>query len=248
MSEVVGVAPPGSVLADARQAKGLSVRDVASAMNMMPFQIEALEANDFAKFNSELFVKGYIRRYADLLGLSAEPLLADTNKLLANGAKAKKRDSEDRNPRAKAKATVRNNKLRQALVFAGAILIWILANSLLSGPEEALTDAVEAHSIVIINDFVPGGADDSHWVSVEVDIFLSFEEDASVLLRDSRGEVLVSGMQERGSSLQLQGLAPFDVILSYWPAVKMRYRDKDIDLAQVLTYSFDVARLRIGEK
>ena len=71
------LATPGSVLRDARQNRGWSEEDVAAQLNLLASQVIALENNDYSRFNAELFVKGFLRRYADLLGIKAEPLLAD---------------------------------------------------------------------------------------------------------------------------------------------------------------------------
>jgi len=74
--EVVAKKNVGEQLRMAREVKGLSVTDVAAQIRLAPRQIEALEADDMASLPELPFVRGFVRSYAKLLGLDAQPLLA----------------------------------------------------------------------------------------------------------------------------------------------------------------------------
>ncbi len=76
---IVGV---GSVLSAARQRQGLSVADVARQLKLAVRQIEALEADDYKNLPRITFVRGFVRNYAKLLQIDAEPLLKPTEHLL----------------------------------------------------------------------------------------------------------------------------------------------------------------------
>jgi cytoskeleton protein RodZ len=65
----------GGALRQAREAQGLSVQDVASKLRLGPKQIEAIETDNFAKLPEPTIVRGFIRNYAKLLKINAEPLL-----------------------------------------------------------------------------------------------------------------------------------------------------------------------------
>lgn len=67
---------PGRVLREARERLGLSVADVANQIKFAPRQIEALEAGDFQHLPQATFLRGFVRSYAKLLQLDAQPLLA----------------------------------------------------------------------------------------------------------------------------------------------------------------------------
>lgn len=67
---------PGRRLGVARQARGLSQDQVASELRLGSFVIEALERDDYETLAGRVFVVGYIRKYARLVGLDPEPLLA----------------------------------------------------------------------------------------------------------------------------------------------------------------------------
>ena len=76
------IAGVGSVLSAARQRQGLSVADVARQLKLGVRQIEALEADDYERLPRITFVRGFIRNYAKLLQIDAEPLLKPTEHLL----------------------------------------------------------------------------------------------------------------------------------------------------------------------
>ncbi len=66
---------PGKRLREVREKRGLYVADVAAELLLTEEQIRALEENDFDHFTAPLFVRGYLRKYAALLGIPAEPLI-----------------------------------------------------------------------------------------------------------------------------------------------------------------------------
>ncbi len=59
----------GRQLAEAREAKGLTVAQVADKLKLTSRQIEALEAEDFTRLPAMVFVRGFIRNYARLVEL-----------------------------------------------------------------------------------------------------------------------------------------------------------------------------------
>ena len=73
--EQLGKASCGTALQQAREQQGLSVHDIASKLRLSHKQIEALEADNFAALPESTIVRGFIRNYAKLLKIDAEPLL-----------------------------------------------------------------------------------------------------------------------------------------------------------------------------
>ncbi|GGI76196.1 helix-turn-helix domain-containing protein [Legionella impletisoli] len=72
---------PGSQLAAVREAKGFSREYVAGKLHLRVRVIELLEEDDYEHMPESVFIKGYIRAYAKLLELDAEPLLKAFNRL-----------------------------------------------------------------------------------------------------------------------------------------------------------------------
>lgn len=66
----------GQMLARARQAKGLTVAQVAEKLKLTGRQVEALEEEDLARLPAPVFVRGFIRNYARLVGVPLDSLPA----------------------------------------------------------------------------------------------------------------------------------------------------------------------------
>lgn len=66
----------GELLRGAREKQHLSVQQVAEKMYLTRHYIEALEANSYDKLPGDVFVRGYLRSYARLLGLDSADILS----------------------------------------------------------------------------------------------------------------------------------------------------------------------------
>ena len=67
----------GSRLRAAREAKQLSVREVAKTTKIPADALDALEANDVARLPGGIFSRGFVRSYAAAVGLHPEQTLRD---------------------------------------------------------------------------------------------------------------------------------------------------------------------------
>ncbi|HVG05010.1 MAG TPA: helix-turn-helix domain-containing protein, partial [Burkholderiaceae bacterium] len=86
LAHVAGASAPdgyGARLARQRQSAGLSVSDIASTLRLHPNQVRAIEDEDLARLPALAYVRGFVRSYARLLNIDAEPLLTDLNAKLA---------------------------------------------------------------------------------------------------------------------------------------------------------------------
>ena len=66
---------PGSRLAKARAAANLSVEQVATHLNLTVGVVTALERDDAGQLPAPVFVRGYIKNYARLVGLRGDELV-----------------------------------------------------------------------------------------------------------------------------------------------------------------------------
>ncbi len=64
----------GERLRSARERAGLSLIQAAEKLHIDPAALEALEAEQFEQLGASVYVRGYLRHYADLLGESAVEL------------------------------------------------------------------------------------------------------------------------------------------------------------------------------
>jgi cytoskeleton protein RodZ len=85
MNEPVGAASgaaaagpdtPGGMLRAERERRGYSVQHTAEEMHLDTRVIEALEANRFEALGAPVYARGYLRKYATILGLSPATVLA----------------------------------------------------------------------------------------------------------------------------------------------------------------------------
>jgi cytoskeleton protein RodZ len=66
----------GAVLAAAREEMNLSIGEVARHLKLSPAQVEALEEGAYDRLPGRVFVRGFLRNYAKLLGVDPQPLLS----------------------------------------------------------------------------------------------------------------------------------------------------------------------------
>jgi cytoskeleton protein RodZ len=74
---------PGAQLAQARADLHLTHEDVAARLHLASRQIQALEQDDYTSLPGATYVRGYLKSYALLLGLSPEPILETHARLAA---------------------------------------------------------------------------------------------------------------------------------------------------------------------
>jgi cytoskeleton protein RodZ len=70
---------PGLQLARLREKKGYSQEYIAGKLHLRVRLIELLESDSYHQMPEPVFVKGYLRAYAKLLGVAPEPFLASYN-------------------------------------------------------------------------------------------------------------------------------------------------------------------------
>ena len=70
---------PGSLLHQARLDRQLSIEEAAQKLRLAPKQLQAIEQDDYARLPGPTYVRGYLRSYAQLLGLAPETVIARYN-------------------------------------------------------------------------------------------------------------------------------------------------------------------------
>lgn len=74
-------AGPGPRLRAAREACGYDIQDIAKQLRLHPHIIEDLERDQFSDHLALVFVRGYLRSYANLIGLDPDEVVAEFNAL-----------------------------------------------------------------------------------------------------------------------------------------------------------------------
>jgi len=109
---------PGALLAQARTDLRWSREDVAAKLHLSPAQIQAMEADDFANLPGSTYVRGYLKSYAQLLGISPETVLEAHARLTAKPAQ---QDFSTIAPQRE--ITSRHHQVRFTTYLVGAIVV-----------------------------------------------------------------------------------------------------------------------------
>lgn len=75
---------PGDRLRQAREAKKWSIEELAREINLSTYIVRALEADDYSKIEGSLFIRGYLRLYANVVEVSEHDIISRFNKLAAS--------------------------------------------------------------------------------------------------------------------------------------------------------------------
>lgn len=124
---------PGESLRVAREAAGLTKKEVADSLNLMLSNIEAIEANQYEKMNAGLFVRGYVKNYARFLGLDADALVAAADLRLKGTPNRNGKSFEARQEAGIGKLPSIKPVHKVMAAVVGAIALWLLVGLLLAG-------------------------------------------------------------------------------------------------------------------
>ncbi len=117
---------PGLVLLQARQALSITQAETADVLNLSVRVIIALESNDDSALPERVYVNGYIRSYAKLLGLAAEPLIKAWGAQFPDEMQSQRADLDEEQAR---NWSVASTNPREST----GLVRWILVAFLLSG-------------------------------------------------------------------------------------------------------------------
>ena len=208
---------PGAYLKAAREERGVPREYLRHQLGLTRTLFDALEADDADRLPGAFYVRAYLRRYAEVLGLRVAPVLAGYQTFLESTGRVEVAPVEEPNPRpvkvmiASALALL----LGTSLVF-GAIVTDSDSDTATPAAEETL--AVEA----------PIRAPEPAEIPAENRLDLSFSTDSWVEVVDARDHILAVSLQREGTSLSLEGVPPFAVTLGYGPGVDISYLDSPV--------------------
>jgi cytoskeleton protein RodZ len=89
---------PGQRLQTARELRGLSVEQVARELRLSRRFVVAIEGDDYKELPEPAFVRGYMRRYAQLVLLSPDDIAARFDECYAADSATPEPDARPRNP------------------------------------------------------------------------------------------------------------------------------------------------------
>lgn len=216
---------PGRALRSQRIASAIPEDDVRDQLGLTRRLFTALENDDHQRLPAPVFVKGYLRRYAQLVGLRPASVLANYQQFLEVNGLVEKPPVE-----------IAAN--RPVMAMLGSALALLLATSLVFGAmltdtgwvdkdadkaqtkEEAEQQTID-DSVIIIEDRA---------VPPEQRLEMKFITDSWVEVVDSRDHILSVSLQREGTTLNLEGVPPFQITLGYGPGVALTYLGEPVRL------------------
>lgn len=218
---------PGELLREERIRRKLSVQQAAEDLHLDVRSVEALESNNFQALGAPVYAKGHLRRYAILLGLGPEFIIARYQALYGVQEVPAPISAAVLLRPPRLRMSIRVIRVPWPLVWGaagsivGAIVIWELAGWYLHrpvpdpGPIEAPVAAAPAPPPPII----PVG---------QVTLQLEFTANSWAEVNDATGERLMFDIGQAGQTRMLSGKAPVRVVLGLATAVQMRVNDRPV--------------------
>lgn len=263
---------PGELLRRARRERGLAAEEVMLQLGVTQQVFNALEDSEFSALPSPMYVKGYIKRYCSVLGIS------DCDALASLEAHLDAQGIRQGNPSIRlVGAPQKKPKLYKflvpvILVLLLGVLFWkvgisqvaelelfenepSISSSTVVKPALQLTPPFPVEEIVTAD--VPGDGESGHLTSTPVGsthtdaaeqikiLSIKVLQQSWVEVQDAKGDVLVADLKQSGSDVNVSGVAPFSVELGYAPGVELTYAGEKWNVSPIA--QDNTATLKIGD-
>lgn len=244
--------PPGELLRRARREKGIAAEEVVLLLGVSPRVFTALEEGDYERLPSPLYVKGYIKRYCSILGISNAEILSS----LEVHMKAQGVSQEEPSIRLVGQP---QNKIKKymlivpvLLILLACLLFWVVRPS--SGIELGLFDIKQSKPALLpqqkglsLTPPLPVEPQSSEPV-IERDInrgnkvvsevesqvlHIKVLQQSWVEVQDAHGDLLVADLKPTGSAFEVEGVAPFSLVLGYAPGIELSYAGQPVMVAPI---------------
>ncbi|HNC21241.1 helix-turn-helix domain-containing protein [Accumulibacter sp.] len=255
----------GQQLRTAREARNMSLAEVAQSLKLGPRQIAAIEAEDWASLPGNTMIRGFVRNYARLLNVDADTLmhgldaaqLQQTAQLeVSAGTTASLPNPSNRRPQRRDYLAVLAGLLLLGLAVLAYFYVpadfWqeklaaLLARNPVpvqqpAAPPVAPSPAATGESVTIVP--TPNATVLSDTATNGRGLRLRFMQPAWVEVRDGRGQIVFAELSPAGSQREVTGQPPFSLVVGNATQVTIEYQGRMIDISQRI--KGDVARLTI---
>lgn len=247
---------PGRALADARASRNLTVAEVAQQLRLSVTQVEALEAEAYERLPGPVFVRGFVRNYARLLGLDAAALLAAINPPqvpeISGATISLSNDIPFPEPR-------RSNWLPYAVGLAVIISAVLVFEIFFSAPptvvvapvspqpalappvlEPALPVQAAAPAQLLPGEVAAAAAPAAETAVAQApasqsagmaELHFRFATSSWVEVRDRNDRILISQLHVAGAEQQVEGRPPLQVVVGNARGVRLTYNGQPFDMA-----------------
>lgn len=264
----------GQILRETRIQRGMSVSEVARRLRLSEQQVEAIEAQDFSRLPAAVFLRGYIRNYANVLQLDDIPLLVEAMPQAKPVDKAFSGKKSAQRFKAIEPVYRSGRGGRGGWLYVAVILAALAAYGIY---REEIPEQLASFSPDGADQVVNLGSGDMH-DQVAVDLALplsstaielpaqqsslaaeaskttkngtkslhfSFSRDSWVKIKDSSGRVILEKTHLRGTEQAIEGKPPLYLVIGNAAGVSLTYNGNKVDLAPYTRGNDDVARFSL---
>lgn len=142
----------GSTLRTAREGRGLSLDDAAEATKIRPSYLAAIEDEAFERLPGPTYARGFLRAYAEYLGVDAQPLIDEFSERFATAPWELDEDvmfPRRRGPRAEARASRASGMVVVAIAGIVAVAVLVVIASTYPSARETPLPATDAATTVV---------------------------------------------------------------------------------------------------
>ena len=242
----------GHLLRAGRERMGWSIDDVVNRIKLAPRQIIALEADDFQSLPEIAFVRGFVRSYAKILQMDAQPLL---DALSGGKVSQVKVDTLGMKP---ALMEVSPERRQNLYLLIGAFFIALLIVGFAiwqakpaQSPAMEQVKTVSEGALVTTPVELPAqpeimaGSEVAATVVSVSKLRLVFDNESWTEITEPSGKVLAKKVYQPGEELNVEGMAPFGLVIGHASKVHLYYQGKLIDTTPYIDASSDVARFTL---
>ena len=215
---------------------------VAQQLKILPRMVENIEAEQYQSLPEPIFIKGYLRLYADLLSLSSQEICQLFDASYSNPQTETHKATPqvlqilDNNPQSKpiGYSFKRTNKWLPIMIKAllvvlliGAVLAGLWQSALFRQNQQSVASQESANNQE--NRTIALENTTSTRQSIDT-LNLRFSAETKLRIADANGQELVNTTKQAGESLSIQGQSPFAIELNPATAVEFRFNNSVIDL------------------
>jgi cytoskeleton protein RodZ len=228
----------GTRLRAAREARGLTILQAAEKLHVDARMLESLEAEDFASLGAAVYVRGHLRRYADLVGEAPAELQA---LYLATVPPPDLTRIPHRGPDGRSARLVLLALLLLVGFALAGVLWWVLTLPALKPQPVSLGQPSTASAppgaesaaqlMSAIADAQGPAAGARAAVPGDAQLALRFSAVSWVEVYDASGRRLLQGLNPADSARTLSGALPLKVVLGNAPGVAVQLNGQTVALA-----------------
>lgn len=197
----------GERLLQARRERQISVTEIAKELHLDEAKVRALERNDFGILGAPVFAKGHLKKYAAIVGVNVDDVLADYYRLDRSlsappviAGRPKPQPGHSPGPWIIAAILI---------VVVAVLLWWFLGSREASNPSPGASDAPGGPATAVTQ---PATETPAAMDADEVRLDIRFSGDCWTEISDGSGRRLFFDLGRSGRTVRLNGEAPLAVL------------------------------------